>query len=66
MKKLLRTVEHSKEQIIVLNGLKILSILWIVYGHGAIAWNQFPLINEERRSWVCSFILRSVCALCVW
>lgn len=50
-KKLLQSTRpsHGSEQILCFNGMKFISMWWIISGHGAISWFLAPVMNKEYR-----------------
>ncbi|XP_018572971.1 nose resistant to fluoxetine protein 6-like [Anoplophora glabripennis] len=37
----------SKEHIEILNGLRVISMMWIIAGHGFMSWAKVPVVNIE-------------------
>lgn len=65
-RKLLHISRHStsKEQIETFHGLRVISMMWIVAGHGFISWEKVPVVNKEEwgdsvRRTYCSFVSKS-------
>ncbi|KAJ8985400.1 hypothetical protein NQ317_007558 [Molorchus minor] len=44
-KKLLATTKHSKEQIHTFNGIRVISMIWIVAGHSMYVWPSYAVSN---------------------
>ncbi|KAJ8948702.1 hypothetical protein NQ314_008366 [Rhamnusium bicolor] len=54
-RKLLLVSKNSKEQIQTFHGLKVISIMWIVAGHGFSVWPNISVTNQSDKEEV-SFI----------
>ncbi|KAJ8953088.1 hypothetical protein NQ318_013430 [Aromia moschata] len=46
-RKLLHIGKNSKDQINIFNGLKVISMMWIVGGHGFVGWVSISVTNRE-------------------
>ncbi|CAH1110430.1 unnamed protein product [Psylliodes chrysocephalus] len=46
-RKLLETSKKNREQIQIFNGLKTISMIWVIGAHSFNVWNQFSVINRE-------------------
>lgn len=47
-KKLLEVSKNSPDHVKVLDGMRVISITWIIAGHGFSSWTEFlPAMNRE-------------------
>ncbi|KAG5870080.1 hypothetical protein JTB14_021372 [Gonioctena quinquepunctata] len=46
--KILETSNGNKEQIQVFHGLKTISMLWVICGHGFVGWRTLPVDNYQN------------------
>lgn len=48
-RKLLHISKHttSKEQVETFHGLRVISMMWIVAGHGMVAWDDAAVTNAQ-------------------
>ncbi|XP_057668043.1 nose resistant to fluoxetine protein 6-like isoform X1 [Diorhabda carinulata] len=47
IRKIIQTSKNHTEQIQVFNGIKTISMAWILAGHAMNAWNKYPVINDD-------------------
>lgn len=64
-RKLLHISTHSKskEQIETFHGLRVISMMWIVAGHGFVSWQMVSVTNREIVDNVCQVFHVFVCVL---
>lgn len=51
-RKLIRTSKNagSKEEIHVFQGIRVISMMWIVAGHGFLSWEKIPVADDRAYS----------------
>ncbi|XP_030756886.1 nose resistant to fluoxetine protein 6-like isoform X2 [Sitophilus oryzae] len=52
-KKLFKTTKHAHQQILCFHGIKGISMMWIIAGHGAVGLTELPLFNVAMgKNWM--------------
>ncbi|CAG9826625.1 unnamed protein product [Diabrotica balteata] len=46
-RKIIQTSKNNREQIQIFNGIKTISMAWVIAGHGMGGWNNFSVTNND-------------------